>query len=336
VEDAVSKVALVSRDDPSRAGRLAAVATALRAAGLTPVDCFYDEACEAEAEAVLRDCHAALVWVNPVQDGRSRGGLDALLRRVAAAGTLVSAHPDVIDRMGVKSVLARTGRLGWSGEAVFYAEPAQLLTGLPAALTTGPRVLKRNRGNGGAGVWKLDDLAEGMVRVTAAAGDRTPMTIPLQAFVEARLAEFEAADGFVDQAFQPRLGDGMIRCYMSGSRLVGFGWQKVRALLDAEPAPPRTYSGPADPRFRDLRAKMEREWVGELCRTLQLREPELPAIWDADFLFGPKNPDGADTYVLCEINASSVHPMPDEAPAEIAATVSARLASTGEAGIAQS
>jgi hypothetical protein len=321
----LSKVAIVSRDASPIAGRFAAVAAALASQGLSAVDCVYDEAREAEAAAILEGCRAALVWVNPVQDGRGRRGLDALLRRAAGAGVLVSAHPDVVDRMGVKAVLARTAELGWSGDAVHYARPEDLLSGLPAALARGPRVLKRNRGNGGEGVWKLEALAGGLACVTAAAADRTPTTTPLQAFLEARVAEFETADGFVDQAFQPRLGEGMVRCYMSGGRSAGFGWQKVRALLDTGPAPPRAYSGPDDPRFQDLRGQMERRWVPQMTQVLGLRPAELPAIWDADFLFGPKAADGTDSYVLCEINASSVHPMPEEAPAEIARTVAGRL-----------
>jgi hypothetical protein len=50
-------------------------------------------------------------------------------------------------------------------------------------------------------------------------------------------------------------------------------------------------------------------------------------IWDADFMLGPRNADGADSYVLGEINVSSVSPMPDEAPAEIARRVADRLRS---------
>jgi hypothetical protein len=51
----------------------------------------------------------------------------------------------------------------------------------------------------------------------------------------------------------------------------------------------------------------------------------LPVIWDADFLFGPRDETGADTYVLCEINASSCFAIPDQAPAAIALTVRGRL-----------
>ena len=51
----------------------------------------------------------------------------------------------------------------------------------------------------------------------------------------------------------------------------------------------------------------------------------LPIIWDADFLYGPRTASGEDTYVLCEINVSSVFAIPDQAPAEIARLVVTRL-----------
>jgi hypothetical protein len=50
-------------------------------------------------------------------------------------------------------------------------------------------------------------------------------------------------------------------------------------------------------------------------------------IWDADFMLGPVDADGQDSYVLGEINVSSVFPMPEEAPAEIARRVAKRLRS---------
>ena len=42
-------------------------------------------------------------------------------------------------------------------------------------------------------------------------------------------------------------------------------------------------------------------------------------------LYGPRDAAGADTYVLCEINASSCFAIPDEAPAAIARRVKLRL-----------
>ena len=323
------KVAIISRDNPLDldAGRFRAVVAGLREAGLEPIACAYDEAREAELERELGGCDAALVWVNPVQDGRFRHGLDRLLRRAAAQGVLVSAHPDVIDRMGVKAVLANTAELGWSGDARFYAVVAELMEGLPARLATGPRVLKQNRGHSGIGIWRVELLDSAQVRVVEARDRTRAAEQPLASFLADRANELERVGGFVDQAYQPRLSDGMVRCYMSGEGLAGFGWQRVRALLDpdGEPTPPRTYSGRDDPRFQALRHAIEDRWTPELVRLLGLSMKDLPALWDADFLFGPKNSAGEDSFVLCEINVSSVSPMPQETPAAVAATVVRRL-----------
>ena len=58
---------------------------------------------------------------------------------------------------------------------------------------------------------------------------------------------------------------------------------------------------------------------------LDIAGEQLPVIWDCDFLLGPKNAAGEDSYVLCEINVSSVMPIPDQAPAEIARLAKERL-----------
>ena len=60
---------------------------------------------------------------------------------------------------------------------------------------------------------------------------------------------------------------------------------------------------------------------------LDIDAGSLPIIWDADFLYGPRDASGRDSYVLCEINVSSVAPFPDTAPAEIARLAMARLQS---------
>ncbi len=70
---------------------------------------------------------------------------------------------------------------------------------------------------------------------------------------------------------------------------------------------------------------METEWTPQMMAALGIDAASLPIIWDADFLFGPRIVSGEDTYVLCEINVSSVFAIPDQAPAEIARLVAARL-----------
>jgi hypothetical protein len=62
-----------------------------------------------------------------------------------------------------------------------------------------------------------------------------------------------------------------------------------------------------------------------MMRMLDIDAQSLPIIWDADFLYGPRSASGEDTYVLCEINVSSVFPFPEQAPSEIARRALARL-----------
>jgi hypothetical protein len=70
---------------------------------------------------------------------------------------------------------------------------------------------------------------------------------------------------------------------------------------------------------------MEDEWMPQLASLVDISRRDLPMIWDADFMLGPPSPDGTDSYVLGEINVSSVFPIPDQAPAQIARRVANRL-----------
>jgi hypothetical protein len=88
-----------------------------------------------------------------------------MLREVAAKGVWVSAHPDVILKMGTKQVLFRARHLGWRAETDLYRTLDELRGELPRRLASLPRVLKRNRGNGGIGTWKVELPAHGSSKV---------------------------------------------------------------------------------------------------------------------------------------------------------------------------
>ncbi len=119
----------------------------------------------------------------------------------------------------------------------------------------------------------------------------------------------------------------MIRCYMAGDRVAGFGHQYIKALIppppegpnlpEAQPGP-RIMHGPDAPQFQALRIKIETEWVPQMMEVLDIERASLPIIWDADFLYGPRTASGEDSYVLCEINVSSCFAIPEQAPAAIA------------------
>jgi len=307
----------------------------LAAVGIDAEPAVYDETFADEVREQLLAAGGVLVWVDPLHQGKTREHLDALLREVTARGPWVSAHPDVILKMGVKEVLHRTKLLGWGTDTCLYRNPAEFHDAFPARLLDGPRVLKQNRGNGGQGVWKVElaGVAARRVRVLHALRGSMPEEMTLTGFMNRCEAYFGWGGCIIDQPFQPRLPDGMIRCYMAGDRVAGFGHQYIKALVEPPPEGPdspaaqpgpRLMHGPDAVPFQALRAKMEAEWVPQMLTTLDVERAALPVIWDADFLYGPRDPAGADTYVLCEINVSSCFAIPDEAPAAIAKLVLAR------------
>jgi hypothetical protein len=308
----------------------------LAAVGVLAEPAVFDEEFADEVRERLLNVDGVLVWVDPLSRGRTRAVLDPLLREIAAHGPWVSAHPDVILKMGTKEVLYVARELGWGTDTRRYRTPAQFAAEFPGLLGSGgPRVLKQNRGNDGQGVWKVEPLDNPeTVRVLHAERGSMPVEIPLAAFIARCEAYFADRGCIIDQPFQPRLPDGMIRCYMGVDKVVGFGHQLIKALIPPPPegpdAPaaqpgPRIMHGPDAAPFQALRTKMEQEWTPQLMQLLGIDAAALPIIWDADFLYGPRTEAGADTYVLCEINVSSVFAIPDEAPAAIARLTLSRL-----------
>jgi hypothetical protein len=180
----IGRVALVFRGDQRLLDaatldgtRLAPIVSALEAVGIEPRPCAFSEARLDDARHDLDGIDGVLVWVDPVAGSADRSVLDALLRDVAQRGAWVSAHPDVILRMGTKQVLYDTRELGWG---------------------------------------------------------------------------------------------------------------------------------------------METDWVPAMQTLVDVDDDQLPVLWDADFLFGDRDADGTDRYVLCEINVSAVTPFPPEAPNKVA------------------
>jgi hypothetical protein len=136
--------------------RLNRVFEALAALGIEAEPAVYADDIADEVRQQLLGSDGVLVWVDPISEGQNRIVLDALLRDVASRGVLVSAHPDVILKMGVKEVLYRTRHLGWGTDTHLYRTTGAFREEFPLRLAEGPRVLKQNRGNGGQGVWKVE------------------------------------------------------------------------------------------------------------------------------------------------------------------------------------
>jgi hypothetical protein len=203
----------------------------LAALGIHADPAVYSDDIAGEVREQLLAVDGVLVWVDPISGGKTRAVLDAMLRDVASRGPWVSADPDVILKMGVKEVLYRTKHLGWGTDTHLYRTAADFGDTFPSRLqSAGPRVLKQNRGNDGQGVWKVERVStlageDSVVRVLHARRGSVPEEMPLGEFMTRCEAYLEADGCIVDQPFQPRLPEGMIRCYMGVDKVVGFGHQ---------------------------------------------------------------------------------------------------------------
>ena len=320
------------RSDPAES-RFAPLFEAFARAGTPARPAVYRDDFAAEVEAQLRGCRVVLVWCNPIEGGRRRDRLDVMLRRLADAGVVVSAHPDAILKLGTKDVLFETRDLPFGSDVRRVESLRQLEAELPERLRSGARVLKQYRGQSGNGVWRVELADSGLMRVRHAQRGSPEGLLDLEAMMQKLEPYFEPANGghMIDQAWQPRLAEGMIRAYLVGDRVAGFGHQAINALHpgapgESPPPPgPRLYHGPDLPEFQDLRERLETGWVETLRGRVGLPRDRLPLLWDCDFMFGEREAGEAERYVLCEINVSSVAPFPSSAIPAIVSAVQARL-----------
>jgi hypothetical protein len=338
------RIAIVWRGDPHAVPlefpRLRPIYDALVRTGVTPVPIAFSEASVDEARAELLSCDGALSWVDPLTDGVDRTRFDALLRDVGQHGVWVSAHPDVILKMGVKEVLVRTKDLGWGTDSYVYDSVDSLRSAFPYRLAADRvRVLKQNRGNSNQGVWKVElekpsepIVSDTRVTVLEARENVAETGVLLREFLARWDAYLKGGGRLIDQAFQRRVDDGLVRCYMCGDGAIGFSEQfpRNRTLGDLSlpafgMARDKTMHAESAPSFQALRRRMEAEWVPGLQATLGIETRDLPVLWDADFLYGPNVSDDA-SFVLCEINASCVVPYPLTAVDVIASAAKQRTA----------
>jgi hypothetical protein len=337
----VPKVGLLWRRewDPPRpeAGsegyRLHGIFSAFAALDVPAEAVIYNDERADEVRDQLLGLDGVLVWANPIEQGRDRSRLDQILREVASEGVWVSAHPDVIARMATKRVLYETRQMSWGSETCLYRSAAELRDGLKSRLADGAaRVLKQQRGMGGQGVWKVEletDADDPIILVEEALRDAPAELMLLSEFVSRCGSYFENGGLMVEQPFQERIDEGMIRVYLTLDKVVGFAHQYpggLRPSSAGDPPPGKRFEEAGATEFRELRDRVDGEWLPELQRLLQLDPDDLPVIWDIDFLYGPETGSREESYVLCEINASSTFAFPEHAMPGVARAALARIA----------
>lgn len=278
--------------------------------------------------------NAILVWVNPIEQQGDRKTLDALLINLSAHGCFVSAHPDTILKMGTKEVLYKIRETEFGGDTKLYHSfndfKERFLKDQP-----GTRILKQYRGNGGDGVYKIDtsNFKNNKISITHAKNGNEEIVISVDDFFKMFESYFNTNSILIDQEWNQNIVNGMVRCYLSGSKVTGFGYQEINALYPITGRNPvykkpsqRFYFSEDCGMFSDLRNVMEKSWVSQLQEITGIKNEMLPVIWDADFFINEINTENTnEKYSLCEINVSCVSPFPESSIPYIAEEVKKRI-----------
>ncbi len=283
----------------------------------------YHEDSIEELKFELPEFDAVLVWVNPIEQGMDRTKLDSLLIEIADKGCFVSAHPAIILKMGTKDVLYKTKEMDWGGDTKIYASYEEFEKQFHKSLKESKiRVLKQYRGNGGNGVYKVVYDSPDAITVTHAITGNEEKKYTLNDFNNEYKSSFSNNGSLIDQEWNKNTVNGMVRCYLSGTKVAGFGYQEINALYELNNNATGTYFPPSKRyyytencgMFNDLKEIMENKWVPQLQETLAIKQNQLPVIWDADFFINEINTSNlAGKYTLCEINVSCVSPFPPSA-----------------------
>ncbi len=292
---------------------------AFSCAGFDVRSVLYNDQIAGELSAELLQFDAVLVWVNPIEQGNSRKGLDAMLLDISGKGCFVSTHPDTILKMGTKDVLYTTRDMPWGGDIKKYVDYEDFTSRFAGSLhSVGTRVLKQYRGNGGNGVFKIVYVSDTAVRMIQAAGNED-RNLSWDEFYDEFEPFFADEGSLIDQEWNTSMNNGMVRCYLSGAKVAGFGYQEINALYESKegifiPPGKRYYYTEQCGLFDDLKTAMENEWVPKLQKRLSIEDDRMPVIWDADFFINDINNNSAGVkYSLCEINVSCVSPFPPSA-----------------------
>ncbi len=190
---------------------------------------YHDSVCK-RLENELQKFAAVLVWVNPIEQGNSRKLLDELLMRLST-GRFVSAHPGTILKMGTKEVLFKLKDTEFGGDVKRYDSFEDFKERFPGQ-SQDTRILKQYRGNGGSGVFKVDlkGRKNGKVCITHATKGDEEIQLTNEEFYASFKTYFNSGSMLIDQAWNPGIVKGMVRCYLSGAKVSGFGYQEINAL----------------------------------------------------------------------------------------------------------
>jgi len=307
------------RSDGHRADTIP-ICNALIKQGWNAYPVFYSDAKYDQLLTELSDVTGVIPRVNPgTYEGVTNSKLNALQTKLAADfGVKLMSSPDVRVKMGAKDALVKIKDLQCGMPDTFaYYDMQSFTSNFPTVMSTGPRVLKQNRGSQGSGIWicELDHYPGGLLpgdtvlKLTEAVDNHVEHRTldDFMAFCEQYIVGEEGQ--LIDQRFLPRIVEGELRVNMVFDKPTQIVHKKpMEGGLSATLASGATYTNhePDDPQFSDLMSKFVNLDLPLIMPALEMSDEPLPLIWTADFILGPKDAEERDTFLVGEFNCSCV------------------------------
>ena len=300
---------------------------ALKENGFSVEAVLYNNSKYEQLRDFMKKFDAVQVWVNPISGGNDRSYLDALLSELADNGVYVSTHPDVIQKIGTKKVLYTSRKMSWSRDVDMYETFDDFkLRFLKSLNNTDIRVIKQYRGQSGDGIYKVSYNNTDKINVTHATSQNETMQYTPEEFINEFLKYFDNGGMIIDQQWINSISNGMVRAYITGKKVSGFGYQETVALDPYYPTSKRFYFSEHCGLFQDLRNILESKWIPELQEIHSISDESMPLLWDIDLFINDINtPHTEAKYSLCEMNVSCVSPFPPSCVGYIVSGLKARL-----------
>jgi hypothetical protein len=312
------------------------IADALIEVGLNVESVLYHPSNAKKIQDRLESFAAVMSWVEPrdrVVRGEENLNYDEVLTNLSNKGVLVSTHPEVILKIGTKRVLHTTKEMDWGSDIELYLDYEDFEGQFMASLEkTGVRVLKQYRGSSGSGIFKIERMDSDSMSVTQVAGNERRLLTNAEFFSDFK-KYFENGGLLINQQWCDGIMNGMVRAFITGRKVSGFGYQEAVALTprwenpdEVRPTSRRFYFTEDCGLFQDLRKIMEEKWLPQLQKIHGISDDMMPLLWDIDLFINDVNTTNTEKkYTLCEMNVSGISPFPPSCAGHIAKALKAKL-----------
>jgi glutathione synthase/RimK-type ligase-like ATP-grasp enzyme len=312
------------------------IADALMEVGFNVESVLYHPSDAKKIQTRLEQCSAVVSWVEPrdrVVRGEENLNYDEVLTNLSNKGVLVSTHPEVIFKIGTKKVLYTTREMDWGSDIELYPDYEDFEKRFMESLKkSNVRVLKQYRGSSGSGIFKICLENSDSICVTHVSGNEK-RTLTKDEFSNDFKKFFENGGLLINQQWVDGIMNGMVRAFITGGKVSGFGYQEAVALTprwenpnETRPTSRRFYFTEDCGLFQDLRKIMEEKWLPQLQKIHDISDEMMPLLWDIDLFINDSNTTKTERkYTLCEINVSGISPFPPSCAEHIAEELKKKL-----------